>query len=171
MTTDEKTQGAKQLAEIYQEFDALIKAGDAASIQSFPHPIPWRHFLEWEDHLSSLLTKTYRMPPERAEDVVLALLDRSMADGMADILTVYECAGEDNDEFPVPQPIDALLDKGFDRVLIRMCEHGFDPAAEIPRADSAIAYAEQEKKTGSAELLRSFVARHGIEGSKATPRP
>lgn len=167
---------ALQAAGVYEIDPALTiklacENGQASVIEGLQSEIDWTTLTPQSggDNRDHFLIKTLRRCAnnrarhEGYEDAILAVLEKSLEDGVYD--TVFKpytgpapmhSPGVDERQ---AQPFAALIDNGFARVMVRMVQLGLDPAA--PGVDDTLSPLDYADKVGSnvGGAMRSYLAR------------
>lgn len=138
-----------------------IRNGSAAGLEEHRQNIPWTDLFGTLAPSSSVVAALMSGTRDN-EDAILRLIACAVEDGHADILCPYTPSAAYKGT-TLAKPISALLEKGYNRILSKYLEAGFDPAAKGSDGLSAFDVAELFGNQTAGDLMRSFVARRNIQ--------
>ena len=135
--------------------------------------MPWSALIspgEPTSELVWLLADDTRSDAGRNEEALLAIIDCALRDGRLDVFKSYYPSG-----ISLEMPCMQLVQAGFQRVMLRYLEAGFDPTVKSKNGKTTLELADQANQTEMSDFLRSFVARKAIQAaldqSPSSPSP
>lgn len=146
-----------------------VESGRAAYVERFKGQVPWTN-REFAKALESLLSKAIEEvkggnPKEETEAAMVALMRLAVEDGQqAAFFKTHLVTNKAMSDFlgeSIVQPVCALIEGQFNKVLVGFLENGMSPtAAMAPDSVSLLDYAQAVNAKDAANVMRSFVARH-----------
>lgn len=145
-----------------------VENGHAAYVERFKGKVPWTD-REFAKALESLLSKAIEEvkggnPKEETEAAMVALMRLAVEDGQqAAFFKTHTVTNKAMTDFlgeSIVQPVCALIEGQFNKVLVGFLENGMSPTAPMaPDSVSLLDYAQGVNAKDAANVMRSFVAR------------